>query len=86
MAINTLNNSLLNLAAPILVSFTSSSTDGTYNTSQTININANFAKNLGASSTMTVVLNTGASVTLNTVSGSTLSGTYTVGTRRYCRS
>jgi len=72
-------NNVVNVLAPHLLSFTSSSTNGTYTTGQSISIKANFNKPLSSTSTMTVVLNSGASVTLNTVSGSTLSGTYVVG-------
>jgi YVTN family beta-propeller protein len=76
---DTLRNAILDVNAPVLSSFTSSSTDGTYTTGQSVNINANFGEALGASSTMTVVMNTGATVTLNNVSGTVLSGTYVVG-------
>jgi YVTN family beta-propeller protein len=64
---------------PALTSFTSSSGNGTYTTGQSINITANFDENIGAGATMTVVLNTGASVVLNQRSSSHLSGTYVVG-------
>lgn len=66
------------LTAPTLTSFTSATSNGNYNEGDSINITATFNENLGAGSTMTVVLNTGASVVLSTVSGSTLTGTYTV--------
>ncbi|MFZ2151892.1 MAG: peptidoglycan-binding domain-containing protein, partial [Minisyncoccia bacterium] len=49
-----------------------------YGIDGSINITATFSEPLGSGSTMTVLLNTGASVTLDTVSGSTLTGTYTV--------
>lgn len=71
--------SYVNFSSPHLVSFTSSSTNGTYTTGQTVSINANFDRALNSTSTMTVMLNSGAPVVLNTVSGSTLSGIYTVG-------
>ncbi len=64
---------------PNLVSFTSTTSSGTYTTGQSINITANFGRLLQAGSTMTVTLNTGDSVTLNNVSGTTLTGTYVVG-------
>ncbi|MEI8129950.1 MAG: DUF2341 domain-containing protein [bacterium] len=64
---------------PQLVSFSTSSPDGTYSASDTIPITANFGRPLHSGSTMTVRLNTGASVVLNSVSGTQLSGTYTVG-------
>ncbi len=65
---------------PTLSSFTSTTSNGTYGIGGTVNITANFNEALGASSTMTVVLDTGASVTLSTISGTTLTGTYTVAT------
>jgi YVTN family beta-propeller protein len=63
---------------PNLTSFSSTTASGTYGPADTINITANFGKTLLSGSTMTVLLNTGASVTLNSVSGTTLVGTYTV--------
>lgn len=76
--INTLTDTILDTEAPVLTSFTSTSPNGLYTSGQTINITANFGVALGAASTMTVVLNTGASVVLGAVSGNTLSGVYTV--------
>ena len=64
---------------PQLVSFTTSSPDGTYSASDTIPITAHFGRPLHSGSTMTVRLNTGVSVVLNSISGTQLSGTYTVG-------
>lgn len=64
---------------PNLTSFSTTTADGTYAQGQAINIKANFGQSLLAGSTMTVSLNSGASVVLNNVSGSTLSGTYTIG-------
>lgn len=64
---------------PALTSFTSSTADGTYFAGDSINITANFNRSLHSGSTMTVRLNTGASVTLSTISGSALSGTYVIG-------
>jgi YVTN family beta-propeller protein len=77
--INTLNDTIMNVTAPVLTSFSSSTTNGNYNAAGTVNITANFGVNLGTGSTMTVTLNTGASVVLSTISTNTLSGTYTVG-------
>jgi hypothetical protein len=66
--------------SPTLQSFTSSTIDGTYGPTANINITANYSENLAAGSTTTVVLNTGASVTLDTITDNTkLTGTYTVG-------
>lgn len=64
---------------PHLISFTSSTADGTYTSGQNINITANFGRLLENNSTMTVELNSGAEVELGTVSGKTLSGVYTIG-------
>ncbi len=61
---------------PVLINFTSSSADGTYQSGEFINITATFSENILLSSMMTVILDTGASVTLDTVSGSTVSGVY----------
>lgn len=63
---------------PSLTSFSTSAANGTYTTGQIIPITANFGQTLLAGSTMTVTLNTGASVVLNSVSGTTLSGNYTI--------
>ena len=63
---------------PILQSFTSTTPDGDYTTGQNINITATYSENLAVGSTMTVVLDTGASVVLSTISTTTLSGTYTI--------
>ncbi|QQS60705.1 hypothetical protein IPN41_01895 [Candidatus Falkowbacteria bacterium] len=64
---------------PNLVSFTTDSADGMYNENDTIEIQANFGQTLLAGSTMTVQLNSGGSVVLNSVAGSQLYGLYTVG-------
>ncbi len=63
---------------PNLVSFSSSTPDGVYGVGESIEITANFGQTIQVGSTMTVSLNTGASVILDEVSGSTLSGTYVV--------
>lgn len=64
---------------PSLTSFSSTTADGTYIEGQSINITANFGQALAGGSTMTVTLNTGDSVVLSSVSGTTLTGTYTIG-------
>lgn len=64
---------------PILQSFTSTTTDGTYGPGSNINITATYDLNLDGTSTLTAVLSNGVSVTLSTVSGKTVSGTYSVG-------
>ena len=64
---------------PQLVSFTSSATDGTFCPGSTITITATYNEAIVAGSTMTVELDTGVSVVLNSISGNEISGTYTVG-------
>ncbi|MDD5055254.1 MAG: SdrD B-like domain-containing protein [Candidatus Peribacteraceae bacterium] len=63
---------------PDLLSFTSDTPDGTYRGDSQIEIIATYDEPLAAGSTITIDLNTGRSVTLSTIQGSTLSGTYTV--------
>lgn len=64
---------------PSLVSFTSSTANDTYGPGSTINVTATYNEPLGAGANLTVTLDNGASVSLNNVSGSTVSGAYTVG-------
>lgn len=68
----------VDVTAPTLTSFTSGSADGTYTPGDTVTIVANFNESLTATSTLTITLDTGASVILSSVSGSTITGTYTV--------
>lgn len=71
----------LNVAAdglPNLTSFTTSLASGTYSAGTQITITAHFGRILANGSTMTLMLNSGASVVLNNPVGKTLSGTYTV--------
>lgn len=63
---------------PNLQSFSTSASSGSYTPGQSIPVTAHFGRTLQAGSTMTVLMNTGRSVVLNNVSGSTLSGTYTI--------
>jgi YVTN family beta-propeller protein len=63
---------------PDLVSFSTPLASETYSSGDSINIVANFGLPLQADSTMTVMLNNGVSVTLDQVSGSTLSSTYMI--------
>ena len=65
--------------APELQSFTSTTLDGDYGPTDTINVTATYDQTLDGGSTIDVVLDNGASFTLSTVVGSTISGTYTVG-------
>ena len=67
------------LIAPTLDSFTSSTADGTYGPGTAINITANYNEAMGAAATVDVTLTNGETLTLNSVSGSEVSGTYTVG-------
>jgi hypothetical protein len=74
------SDNVFTVGAPHLQSFTSTKANGIYGPTTTINITANYSENLAVGSTVTAVLNTGASVTLNTITGNTtLTGTYTVG-------
>ena len=65
--------------APVLLSFTSDTADGTYGPGDTITLIATYDEAPDTGSTITVTLDTSASVTLDTISGNTLTGTYTVG-------
>lgn len=64
---------------PNLLSFSTTTEDGLYAQGESIAITATFNKPLQAGSTMTVALNSGGTAVLNSVSGSTLSGTYVIG-------
>lgn len=64
---------------PNLLSFTTPNANGVYRQGDTLEIRANFGQPLQPGSTMTVQLNSGASVTLNSISASSLYGHYTVG-------
>jgi len=80
---NTASVSIIDTAAtssllPNLVSFSSATPNGNYTTGQSITISANFARALAGGSTMTVGLNSGSTVVLDSVSGGSLSGSYTV--------
>lgn len=66
-------------SAPVLNSFTSTTTNGAYGPASTINVTATYSENLGSGSTMTVTLNNGKSIVVSTINGSSLTATYTVG-------
>ena len=69
---------IVDITPPSLQSFTSSNTaNGTYGGGSTINIYANFNQNIDSGS-VNVTLNTGATLTLNHISGTQVYGTYTV--------
>jgi len=76
-------DSTFTTGSPYITSFSSSTGNGTYGPTSDINITANYtdsaSNNLGGASTVTVLLNNGVSVILNTVGANTLTGTYTVG-------
>lgn len=74
----TFTTGVLDSSAPALVSFTTASPDGTYSSGQTITVRATFDENVTSTSTLTLLLNSGGSVTLSSVSGNVISGTYTV--------
>jgi len=64
---------------PIVSNFTSTTTDGSYKSGDTINITATMSENILAGSKMTVTLSTTDLVTLTAgQNGTTLAGTYTV--------
>ncbi|MDP1625001.1 MAG: peptidoglycan-binding protein [bacterium] len=68
----------LDVSEPSVEAFYTNSSSGTYSTSQTINISAQFSEVLVATSSITVGLSSGATVTLSDVSGSIISGSYVV--------
>ncbi len=72
-------NLTIDTTAPVLESFTSTTSDGDYGPGSLITITANYSEDVVAGSTLTVTLDNGESVVLDVVSGSTISGTYTVG-------
>ena len=69
--IDTLLGANMNAIAPVLQSFSSTTTDGNYNAGRTVNVTATFGSTVASGSTMTVVLNTGAGVVLGTIAGTT---------------
>ncbi len=71
------------LPNPGLVAFTSTSANGTYAQGESINVTANFNELVQAGSAMTVRMNTGASVVLDQVSGTTITGTYIIAAGEY---
>ncbi|SVE15591.1 uncharacterized protein METZ01_LOCUS468445, partial [marine metagenome] len=66
--------------APTITSFSSTTTNGSYNAGDTINITATTSESIQSGNTITVTLDTGDTVVLTAASaGTTLTGTYTVG-------
>ncbi len=76
--ISVINPSTVPSQLPNLTHFSTSTPSGTYSSGASISITAHFGRTLASGSTMTIELSTGANVTLNQVSGTTLSGTYTI--------
>lgn len=74
----TTNEVSISNVTPNLSRFSSTTGNGNYGIGSTINITAEYDKVLDGGSYLTVLLNTGASVALDNVSGSNISGTYTV--------
>ncbi|MBD3359984.1 MAG: hypothetical protein GF365_04750 [Candidatus Buchananbacteria bacterium] len=66
-------------AMPILLSFTSTTADGTYGPGSGINITANYSENISSGSITVDLNNTVTGQTLSTITTNTISGTYTVG-------
>jgi hypothetical protein len=70
----------LDNTAPTLVSFSSSSANGTYRIGDTINITATLSESVQSGSSFVATLDTGDAITLTAASaGTSLTGTYTVG-------
>jgi Ca2+-binding RTX toxin-like protein len=71
---------LVDATAPVVNRFTSTTANGTYGTSSSINISATMSEAVRAGSQMTVVLSTRDTVVLTSAAnGTTLAGTYVVG-------
>jgi methionine-rich copper-binding protein CopC len=71
---------VIDTSAPTISSFSSSTSDGSYNVGDTINITATASESIQSGNTLTVTLDTGDTVLLTAASaGTTLTGTYTVG-------
>ncbi|MFM8507722.1 MAG: Ig-like domain-containing protein, partial [Actinomycetota bacterium] len=68
------------LTSPTMSSFSSTTSDGSYRAGQTVNVTATTNENISSGNTITVTLDTGATVTLTAASnGTSLTGTYTIG-------
>ncbi|MBU3704410.1 MAG: hypothetical protein FGM42_08600, partial [Ilumatobacteraceae bacterium] len=64
---------------PTVTAFTSTTANGSYRATQTINITATMSEAIRSGNSFVVTLNTGATVTMNAAAaGTTLTGTYTV--------
>ena len=62
---------IIDTIAPTITAFTSTTTDGAYKAGQVINITATVSEPIGAGNSISVVLNSGATVTLSTPADST---------------
>ena len=70
---------VIDTAAPTVTSFSSTTGDGTYKAAGAINITATLSKSVTTAASITVTLDTGATVVLtHSGAGTTLTGTYTV--------
>ena len=69
----------IDTARPTVSSFSSTKSDGTYGIGTTINITATMSETVADGASITVTLDTGDTVVLTKASGTTLTGTYTVG-------
>jgi hypothetical protein len=69
----------IDTARPTVSSFSSTKADGTYGIGTTINITATMSETVADGASITVTLDTGDTVVLTKASGTTLTGTYTVG-------
>ena len=79
-AASSLTPSYSDAAKPTVISFGSSTGDGSFKQGETINISATMSENVLGGSSITVTLDVGTTVELTTTENSnTLSGTYTVG-------
>jgi len=79
-AVLTSDSVTLDQTGPVLQSFSSPESDDIYGPGSSIALEASYDETLAPGSTITMELDNGVSVTLDSVSGNTLSGTYIVGT------
>ncbi|NBP54731.1 MAG: discoidin domain-containing protein, partial [Actinobacteria bacterium] len=78
-AIGTGTAVVVDTTAPTVTSFTTTTANGSYKAGQTVNITATVSEPIRSNNSITVTLNSGATVTLSTNSvTSTLTGTYTI--------
>ncbi len=75
----TANENIIDRAAPALLSFTSTTLDGTYGSGSDINITANYSEAVDIGSQIQVDLDAVNNINLITISGNSISTIYTVG-------